>query len=191
MYRWIRNIHLALGSFFFLFVLLYGVSSIPFAHPSWIPDTPTVTKASVPVDPAAAGDARAVALQIMQRPEYRGMLKGVRRDAEGYRFRIVRFGAAHEIRYPAGAAEAQVTTRTMNWMGTLIRMHVIAGVAQGSPVYDVWGWLVALTSAALFLLGATGVYLWYKMLAERRAGLVLIVLGTVFSLTLLVWIRAA
>ncbi len=191
MYRLIRNIHLALGTFFCLFVLLYGVSSIPFAHSGWIPSEPAVTKGTIPVDPVRAADPRAVARQIMRRAEYRGMLRDVRRTPEGFRFRIVRFGAAHEVAYRPGAAEAQVTTRTMNWMGTLIRMHVIAGVRQGSWVYDAWGWLVVLTSAALLLLGVTGVYLWYKTLAERRVGLVLISAGILFSLTLLAWIRVA
>lgn len=190
MYRLIRNVHLALGTFFCLLILLYGVSSIPFAHRSWIPSEPTVTKASIPVDPARAADPRAVARQIMERPEYRGMLRDIRNSPESYRFRIVRFGAGHEVTYRPGAAEAQVTTRTMNWMGTLIRMHVIAGVDQGSWIYDFWGWLVVLTSAALLLLGATGVYLWYKTLSERRVGLALIAAGTLFSVTLLVWIRA-
>jgi len=191
MYRLLRNIHLALGTFFCLFVLLYGVSSIPFAHRSWAPLKPRVEKTSAPVDPAAAGDPRALARQIIERPEYRGMLRDIRNSPDSYFFRIVRFGVGHEVRYRPGAAEAQVTTRTMNWMGTLVRMHVIAGVDQGSWLYDLWGWFVVLTSAALFLLGATGIYLWYKMLSERRAGLVLISVGILFSLTLLAWIWAA
>ena len=49
MYKFLRDTHLFLGLFLFLFILTYGVSSAIFAYPGWVSSTPTITEQDVDV----------------------------------------------------------------------------------------------------------------------------------------------
>ncbi len=71
---------------------------------------------------------------------------------------------AHRTWWKAGA-----------WMD---RVHRMPGVSF-APVLGI----------GLFALGASGMYLWWKLQRDRRAGLVLVVLGCAIAVILAVWMR--
>jgi len=58
-------------------------------------------------------------------------------------------------------------------------------------VLNAWGALVAVLSLALFVIGATGIYLWFKLHQERVIGAILLTLSLGYSLTLMVLARNA
>ena len=60
MYRILRNLHLFLGLFSCLFLLMYGVSSVQMSHNSWFRNRPAVTVTEYSLSPDTA-DARTVA----------------------------------------------------------------------------------------------------------------------------------
>lgn len=191
MYRWTRNLHLWLGLFFLLFLLVYGLSSVQMAHPEWFPMEPTVTEERVPVAAARARDARALAQELRERHGLRGDLRQAEETAAGLRLRIVRPGTVHEVSYRRAAGEASVRTSVATFMGMLNRIHHVGGLWHGYALINVWGVLVALVSVGLVLLGASGIYLWFRVHRERLAGAVLLTLSLAFSLTLVVLIRLA
>jgi hypothetical protein len=53
----------------------------------------------------------------------------------------------------------------------------------------VWAAAVAVVSAALILIGVTGLYMWFTRRPERRIGLVLLTINVLFAVILMFTIR--
>ncbi|MCP5111532.1 MAG: hypothetical protein GY953_11930, partial [bacterium] len=87
--------------------------------------------------------------------------------------------------------EAQVRTSTLGYLAMFNRLHVAGGLHHDYRLFNLWGFMVGVISVGLILLGATGLYLWFKLHNERRIGTVLLTLGLAFSLGLMVLIRTA
>lgn len=191
MYKILRNTHLILGMFCCLPVLVYGLSSIRFAHRDWVSMGVEDTEARLAVPVEKATDARTLALELNRGGKYKGLLRAIKQTDTGYQFRIVNLSQVHEIGYNRETGEASIKTRTSGLMGVLVRMHVQARTGTGWWLFDLWGWMVLITSAALILLGVTGVYLWFKMKPERVVGSILATIGLVYGLGLIVLIWTA
>jgi len=181
MYRFLRNSHLFLDLFCCFFLLMYGISSVQMSHNRWFNSKPRVTETEVPVQGA---DPREIATELMARG-FRGEMTAV--TSAG--FRIVRPGTVYEVSWANGAAK--IRTNEANFMGMLNRIHHIGGFWHEFTLVNIWAFFVAVVSVALVILGATGIYLWFKIHQERVAGTVLLALGLGWGLTLLVLIRTA
>jgi hypothetical protein len=114
MYRWLRNIHLILGTFSFLFLMMYAVSAVQMAHNRWFSSKPTVTEIELAV--GAGQTPRAAAQALMQQHGMRGELGGVKQSPEGSSFRITRPGTVYEVVYNQAAGKAKVRTNTANFI---------------------------------------------------------------------------
>jgi len=190
MYKWIRNTHLLIGLFAFLFLLMYGVSAVQMAHNRWFNNKPAVTESEIALK-AGVSDARAVARELMDRHGLRGELAQVRKTGDGLSFRIVRPGTVYEIAYSPETGNAKVRTSVANIMGMLNRIHHIGGLWHDFTLTNIWAVFVGLVSVALILLSLTGIYLWFKIHTERVVGVILLTLSVGYSLTLIVLIRTA
>jgi hypothetical protein len=191
-YRTLRNLHLFLGLFFILFLLMYGASSVQMAHPTWFDMEPAVTEARLPLPADAAYNARALASHLIEQQVVRGELRNVAEAEEGYTFRVVRPGTVHEVEYVRGEDDVLVRTHVAGFMGMLNRIHHIGGVHHEYALLNVWGILVFLTSVGLILLGLSGVYMWFKSHRTRRtAGALLLAVSLTVSTALIILMRVA
>jgi hypothetical protein len=190
MYRLMRNIHLILGLVFVLALGVYALSSVRIAHRTWFAGGPTVTEDVFAVDASRAGSPRELALYLIQEQGLVGELFRVQ-PAEGdrLRFMIRRLGTNYQVEYTRGAEEAQVKTTRQRFIGMMGSMHFAHGFWHDNGLINVWGAVVLLTSIGLFLIGASGIYLWFKTYEERVLGSILLGIGLVFSLTLMVLVR--
>jgi hypothetical protein len=188
MYRWLRNTHLLLGVFSLLFVLMYGMSGIQMAHNSWFTARPAVVEDRVALSPQDL-TPRAVGRALMEHRGLRGEIAQVRDTPAGFAFRILRPGTVYDVEYSRATSEARVRTSTATFIGMLNRIHHVAGLWHEYPLINLWGIFVGVVSCALLLLGATGIYLWFKLHAERRIGAALLALSLGYSLTLIVLLR--
>jgi hypothetical protein len=188
MYRWLRGTHLSLGAFAFAFLMMYGVSALQMAHFN-VPSTVRESKAQVSA--ASSGDARAVARELMERGAVRGILRDVTPTEDGFRFRVERLGTVHQVTYSRSSGEAAIRTQDGGVLGALNRIHHTAGLWHESRLLNAWGVFVAIVSAALLVLSATGIYLWFKLRSERKVGTILLAASLLYSLALIVLIRAA
>lgn len=191
MYLWLRNIHLWLGLLCGLPVLVYGVSAVQMAHGKWFDMKPAVTETQVPLLGAATASPRSVARALMDSHGMRGELGQVKETPAAFRFRIARPGTVYEVDFDRAAGTAKVRTSTARFMGMLNRIHHVAGLSHEYVLLDVWGALVAFVSLSMLVLGATGIYLWFKLHAERKVGLVLLAASLSFALPLVVLLRLA
>lgn len=189
MYRILRDTHLLLGLFLCSFTLLFGVSSLVFAHRSWFDTKPVQTEETVSVDPARAATPRALANQLIEAEGYGGWLSRIRETDDEVSFVIGRMGTIRNILYRRGAGEAQVKTRVFPFTAMLTWMHATFKVTHEYALHNVWGALMFLTSVGLLVLGGTGIYLWYRMRDERRVGTVLLAGNAAFLVLMaLIWI---
>ncbi len=191
MYRLMRNVHLILGLVSVLFLGVYGVSSVRFGHNTWFERQPQVSEQAIAVEPAIAETPRALGLHLIRNHGLRGELFRVQPVKDNaMRFMIRRPGTNYQVEYVQGAAEAKVTTRRQGFSGMLTALHTAHGLWHENAWFNLWGVMVLLTSLALFALGASGVYLWFKTYEERRVGTVLLVAGLGYAFVTMYLVRA-
>lgn len=188
MFTKLRAIHLCTAMFSLVFLVMYGVSAVQMGHTKWFTMKPAVTTRDLPVTPGLT-NARDAARELMVRHHLRGELQSVDVRAAELRFRIVRPGTVYEAAYTPASGMARVKTNTAGFMGMLNRIHHVNGLWHEWMLLNVWGALVGLISMGLFLLGATGLYLWFKNRRERLIGVVLLAIGTMAPLGLLISMR--
>jgi hypothetical protein len=191
MYQAIRNIHLLLASLSLPFLVMYGVSAVQMSHNSWFQMKPAVQERDFTVQ-AGQSDARAIAREVMNRePSIAGEITNVQTNATGVSLRIVVPGTVHEVKYDPASGNAHVRTSVAGVMGMLNRLHHWAGFYHAPVPMKLWAVAVAIVSAALLLLGATGVYMWFTRRPERRIGVALLAVNLAFALVLIVLMRRA
>ena len=190
MYRLMRNTHLFLGLAACLFLLMYGLSSVQMAHSTWFSMKPEVTETRMNIATDTAGDPRAIAAEL-RRAGLRGEIRNVETNAAGYRIYMERPGTSYRIDYTRATREAKIRVNSSGFMAMLNRIHHIGGTWHDYWLINVWGVFVALVSVTLILLGATGIYLWFKAHGERVIGVVLLAVNLGICVTLLVLIRTA
>jgi len=190
MYQLMRNVHLILGLVFALAISVYTVSSIRLAHRTWFTNGPTITEQTYSVDPTQTGTPRELGLYLIQKHALRAEIFQVQPPkGDQFQFRMRRIGTNFVVNYTRGATEAKVKTTHVNFMEMLTNMHFAHGLWHDDQTINLWGVILFLTSISLFLVGATGIYLWFKTYEERLIGSILLGIGLVFSLGLMIMVR--
>ena len=189
MYRIVRNIHLLLASLSLPFLIMYGVSAVQMSHSTWFQTKPAVHERELPIT-AGLMDARAIAREIMDRDRaVKGEVSNIQPNDAGVVLQIVVPGTVHEVRYERASGVARVKTSVAGVMGVLNRLHHWAGFWHEPVSMKMWGLAVAMASAALVLLGASGLYMWFTRRSERRIGIALLGINLVFAITVLTLLR--
>jgi len=187
--RWWRNLHLLVGLAVSPFALMYGLSALQMAHPDWIPAASSETRRSVAVS-LSGDDPAAWAAAVREQAGLRGALRSLRSSGDGVEFRVERPGTTAEVRLDPVAGRAEVHERVADFAGLLSAVHHLSGWHAHLPTA-----LLALTltavSVAMVVLGISGLVLGYRLLAERRMGWIVLLLGLGYSVGLLVAVRWA
>jgi hypothetical protein len=185
MYRLIRNTHLILGLASVLFILTYAVSAVQMAHRVRL--RPTVVEEDLSL---AAGLApRRLAEVLMEQRGYGGELGKPQTTPTGYRISITRPGANVDVRYDAATGQTHLRRETRSFLGMLNRLHHQNGLHHEDGRLNAWGWALALVSIALLAIGASGIYLWFRLRAERVLGFAVLTVHLVVSVALLAVLR--
>ncbi|MBK9168979.1 MAG: hypothetical protein IPM24_16120 [Bryobacterales bacterium] len=187
MFQLMRNTHLALGLAFFLVAAMFAFSSVVIIYRPWFPGGPRETNTAVTIEPAL--EPRAAARALMRQHGVRGDLMNVKAGAELSTFGIHRPGTHVNVRYSPSTGHAELRTRRFSFYETMVQLHVTHGFWHDFFSSTIWALLSLTGSIALLVLGATGIYLWYRHPAERTVGSVLIALGLVVPVAALVLSR--
>jgi hypothetical protein len=191
MYRWFRNTHLVAGLLALPFLLMYGLTAVQMSHAGWFSLKPTVTETTVAVASSPINDGRALARELMDQNHLRGEIRQVRATDSGFHLQIEHPGTVYRVEYSSQTRQAVIRTSVAPFMGMLNRIHHLAGFRSASFVMDVWGGWVAAVSLCLFVLGLTGIYMWFRLYKERVIGSILLAVSLGYSLTLILLIRSA
>ena len=192
MFRLMRDIHLIFGLLFFAFAMIFAVSSLVIIYRPFLPEPkPLDEERTVRVDGSRAATPRALALALMRDHGLKGDLRDIEQDGDAIRFAVVRPGTRAEVEYSRVSGEATISTRTLGLLQTLVQLHVNHGFWHDFLPSNAWSMLSVLGSIGLFLLGASGIYLWFCHYEERLAGGILLVVGLVYAFATLALSRTA
>lgn len=190
MYLWIRNTHLLLGLCSVAYLIMYGLGGMEMAHHGWFGLKPRVSEDRKTLQ-AGSDNPRAIARELMDQHRTRGELKQIAQTPEGFRFRIVWIGTGHLVNYVRATGEARITTTTTGFLGVLSNMHEDSGgLGHEYWLANLLGFMVAVVSCFLLILGFTGLYLWFKLRKERTIGAILLGINLAIGLALIGFIRS-
>lgn len=194
-----RRIHLYLGLALIPWVVMYGVSSIPFAHaaffeardeakglPLWQVRAEYPVQTPVPDDPAAL---RALGASLLDTAGIHGTNYGALRQGPAQvNVYSYSFWKSTQLKYYADRGVMTVEDRRFRWDHFLTGMHARGGFEQEGVMPSAWGVIVDLVCLGLIGWVASGLYMWWTLPALRRYGWIALVSGLVpfllFTLTL-------
>ena len=185
-YKFVRNTHLIMGLLALPMILVYALSSVQMAHR--IRGAQKVTVENVALSPALT--PRAAARQLMDRRGFSGDVGEARTTAGGIAFEIARTGTRYAVTYDPTAGSARVRITDTGVWGELNRLHHLHGFNHGNAAMNAWAWVLALVSIVLLSIGATGLYMWFKLYKERLIGSILLSANLIVSIVLLSWLRS-
>lgn len=189
MFRLMRNVHLWLGLASVLMALMFALSSLFVVFRQSFDSKPQESQRTVQVSPELASTPRALARELILNHGLKGELAAVNEDAEGMTFRIHRPGTEHSIDYSKATGAVTISDKQWALGQTLLQVHVMHGFWHEWVPGWIWALLGFLTSVALLLLGASGIYLWFAHHKERVIGGVLLAVGLIYGISTLVLTR--
>lgn len=193
-----RDLHLCTGLFLSPFVLVFALSTVLLNH-AWVPweaqAGAEVRTVRLDGRPPAEADRLATARWIAERAGVAGEIENVFLDGDAVRVPVALPGAQIEIHADLAAGTARVERRATSLWDRLIYLHRSPGPHlagfRGNWVFTrVWRALADATVALLLFSGASGIYLWLLVRAQRRTGLACLGGGTLLFALLLAGLTA-
>jgi hypothetical protein len=134
-------------------------------------------------------NARPIADELMIHHGYHGDLSDVSLHGSRLHLTISRPGVNYSVNYDRQTGHVRVQQRKLRFIGVLNRLHHLNGFDHSTAAMNAWGWVLAFTSIALIALGATGLYMWFRMYKERITGSILLGINLCVSIVLLWQLR--
>jgi len=183
----IRRLHLYLGLFVAPWVVLFGVSSLPFNH-SGLQRPVTWTMQmdrsyDLPVGDGA--NLREVGGRMLADAGLSGGFYASRPGPQQITVTRPSFTDFRRLIYRIDQKRLTVERRSAGWPQILGAMHTRAGFELGSAGNTWWAILVDVLCVALLLWVATGVIMWWQLPASRNWGWVAIGSGSVLFAVLM------
>lgn len=191
LYRWLRDLHLYFGLFISPFVLLFAVSVFYLNHAKLIPgELPDETYSNLTIPQGfdrlkgieAVERAKTLLPQVGVAGEI-GFLRYIPKDRRLV-FPVSKAGSEATIDVDLDARTAVVKRRSMSVLESLSYLHKMPGphnvAIRGNWIGTrIWRVFADTTIYLLLFISLSGIYLWWAIKAERRAGLVLLAAGAV------------
>ena len=184
-YKLLRNVHLIVGLLAFPMILIYAVSSVQMAHRIRIGQK--VSEEDIALAPGLT--PRDAARQLMDRRGFAGDFGDVLTTPAAVNFGINGTGTRYRVTYDFTTGRAHVKATDTGIWGELNRLHHLHGFDHQSAAMNAWGWGLAAVSVILLTIGATGLYMWFKLHRERAIGVALLSANLAISIFLLVVLR--
>jgi hypothetical protein len=155
---------------------VYGISSLPFSHPSLFGRSDseqgwkTRYERSYRADVAIAEDPKPAAEKVLRENGLEGAF-WAQRDRDG-NLRVDRFSflASTRITYYPDQGRLRVEDRRARWNEVLTRLHARGGFEQPSILHFIWGVIVDIASIGMLLWVASGIYMWWGVRGHRGWG---------------------
>lgn len=190
LYNWIRDLHLYGGLFAAPFLFVFALSTVILNHRAEPEaDVDTWTE-QVRLDGGL--EPRNQAKKLMRELGIAGDLRGVVNPPQEDRFTffVARPRESFQVQVTPSAGTAEIRKRTLGVVGALIFMHTQPGRHRPRSMVEwtvgrIWNFLADTIVYLLLFLTVSGIYLWTALKAERRGGVLMIVLGGVSFLLIL------
>lgn len=186
-----RDLHLILGLFVSPFLLVFAVSTLLLNH-GWLTEFVPVEgedRAGHPVVLPQDGSGVDQAKSVLRQLGIVGEIRNIVRRKDRLEFPVMRPGKMITVRVDLKNGIASFDLGEGSFLDRLIYLHKSPGphnaAIRGNWIFTrIWMWLVDGVVSSLIFVSASGVYLWTALKAERKTGLLLVGLGTLFFFTL-------
>lgn len=191
LYRWLRDLHLYLGLFISPFVLLFALSVFYLNHAKLIPgERPAHTYSDLAIpegfDRLKGIEAIEQAKTLLPQVGVTGEIGFLRYNPGEHRltFPVSKAGSEATVDVDLDARTAVVKRRAMSVFESLSYLHKMPGphnvAIRGNWIGTrIWRIFADTTIYLLLFISLSGIYLWWAIRAERRAGLALLAAGAV------------
>jgi hypothetical protein len=191
-YRWLRDLHLYFGLFISPFILLFAASVLYLNHGKLIagpdPRAETYRDLQIPdgFDRLTGREAVERAQTILPQVRVAGEIGFLRYVSANRRlvFPVSKAGSEATVDVDLDGRTAIVKRRSMGLWESIAYLHKLPGphnvAIRGNWIgTQVWRLLADATIYLLLFLSVSGVYLWWAIKAERKAGGALLASGAV------------
>jgi hypothetical protein len=182
-----RRVHLYLGLSLLPWFLMYGISSVPFAHnqyfsqrdaakglPLW---TPRLEKAVDLGAPAGPDQLPTFGRQLLEAAGVEAPNFGVQQNASRVTVNAFSFRRFTRVIYSIDEQRLTVEDRRFRWDQFLTGMHARGGFAQDGLLPLSWSLIVDLVCVAIAVWILSGLYMWWGLRSHRRSGWLAILAG--------------
>jgi len=190
-----RRLHLYLGLTLVPWFLMYGVSSIPFAHnryfeardqakgqPLWTQRLEQNYSIAIP----AEGELRAVGARIMKDFGLQGAFGAYRQGPNQINVYVNTFRHVTQAKYFVAEQKILVEDRRFRFDHFLTGMHARGGFEQDGLLNTAWGVMVDVACFGMLLWVLSGLYMWWSLPGLRSWGWAAF-LGGAGSFALFMW----
>ena len=194
-----RRMHLYLGLALLPWFLMYGISSVPFAHTRFFDDRDAAKKLpmwtlraekriDIPVPEHAAGLRELGAALLREAGIEETSFGTYRQSPTQINVYAYSFWKSTQLKYFTDQKKLTVEDRRFRWDHFLTGMHARGGFEQDSLLDRSWSVVVDIVSVSMLLWIASGLYMWWELPGQRRWGALALLAGvatfTVFTLNL-------
>jgi len=183
-----RRVHLYLGLFLLPWLLMYGLSSVPFAHTPYFEAQDAAKKLPLwtlrsdqPVDlpvPADDGGLRALGATLLDKAGIHGTSFGTyRQTPTQINVYSYSFWNSTQIKYFTDQKRMTVEDRRFRWDQFLTGMHGRGGFENEGLLPTSWSLIVDLVCIGIVLWILSGLYMWWSIPGHRGWGWIAIVGG--------------
>ena len=174
-----RRLHLYLGLSLVPWYLMYGASSIPFAHNQYfeardrakgIPLWTTRIDRQYSIDIPADGELRPVGNRIMKDLGLEGSFGAYRQSPTQLNVYIYTFLSSTQVKYFIDQQRITVEDRRFRFDQFLTGMHARGGFEQEGFLEKAWGVVVDVVCLGMLLWILTGLYMWWHLPGLRKWG---------------------
>jgi hypothetical protein len=179
------HVYLALG--LLPWFLMYGVSSLPFSHPSWTqPGDHDAPQWSVrfdrpySIEVPAGGDLRPLGARIVRDAGLDNFAYGVYRNSpREVNVYLYSFWNSIRITYYPEEQRLLAEDKRFRWDHFLTGMHARGGFEQEGVLDRAWAVVVDIVCVAMLVWIATGLLMWWRIRRTRRWGAAAILGGVI------------
>ncbi|MEX2284118.1 MAG: PepSY-associated TM helix domain-containing protein [Gemmatimonadota bacterium] len=188
---WNRRLHFYVGLYFLLFIWLFSISGLLLNHSQWSVaqfwDKREESSSVLEIRALSATADEAIAHELSQQLGVVGEVGRIERAENGrFRLQVNRPGRTLQIEADLAARSASVKEITVNAAGVLDALHRFTGVRVDDPkeqrdwlLTGLWSFAMDALAVGLGIMVLSGVYMWFRLRKNRRAGLVALSAGVV------------
>lgn len=202
---WNRKFHIYIGLYLLLFVWLFSISGLLLNHPKWQfaqfwsqrKQSSFEHSIQLPTETESVAKAK----HLMQQLDIKGEIQQITTHPEKsqFDFRVFRPGHIIDIKADLDTKRATVEQIQVNGWGIFRALHQFDGVRMDDPKEKrdwfwtrIWSLSMDAVALGIIIMVLSGIYMWYKLLAKRRLGLIALGLGVLccgFFVFALGWLR--
>jgi len=174
----VRRLHLYLALVLLPWFLMYGLSSVPFAHKAWFDSlysdgSPAwKLRAEIPYDAPVPPDSelRQLGAQIMRDTGLKGSFGTYRANPREVNVYVHTFWHSTQVKYFLDKKQLRLEDRRFRWDEFFTGMHARGGFEDPRPLNLGWSIVVDLVCVGFILWIASGIYMWWKIPHSRGWG---------------------